>query len=37
MADKDKRTRLLILPVAGLGIGYLILLGYLLLGDSLGI
>jgi hypothetical protein len=36
MADRDKRTRLLILPVAGLGIGYLILLGYLLLGDSLG-
>jgi hypothetical protein len=36
MADKDKRTRLLILPVAGLGIGYLILLGYLLLGNSLG-
>ena len=37
MANKDKRTRLLILPVAGLGIGYLILLGYLLLGNSLGI
>ena len=37
MADRKKRTRLLVLPVAGLGIGYLLLLGYLLWGDVLGL
>ena len=37
MADRKKRTRLLVLPVAGLGIGYLLLLAYLLWGDVLGL
>jgi hypothetical protein len=37
MASKDKRNWLLALPVAGLGIGYLLLLGYLLFGNALGL
>lgn len=37
MADKNKRNWMLVLPVAGLGMGYLLLLGYLLLGDVLGL
>jgi hypothetical protein len=37
MLNTDKRNRLLMLVVAGLGIGYLVLLGYLLWGDELGL
>jgi hypothetical protein len=37
MADKNKRNWLLVLPVAGLGVGYLLLLGYLLWGNVLGL
>ena len=36
-ANKQKRTRLLVLPVVSLGIAYLLLLGYLLWGKSLGL
>lgn len=36
-ANKEKRTRLLVLPVVSLGIAYLLLLGYLLWGKSLGL
>jgi len=35
--DKDKRNWLLVLPIAGLAIGCLLLLGYLLLDSSLGL
>jgi hypothetical protein len=37
MADKNKRNWTLVLPVAGLGVGYLLLLGYLLWGNVLGL
>lgn len=37
MASKGKRNWLLVLPVAGLGIGYLLFLGYLLWGNVLGL
>jgi len=37
VTDKDKRTWLLMLPLVGLGIGYLLLLGYLVWGKSLGL
>jgi hypothetical protein len=37
MRDKDRRNWTLVLPVAGLGIGYLLLLGYLLWGNVLGL
>jgi hypothetical protein len=37
MGDKDRRNWTLVLPVAGLGIGYLLLLGYLLWGNVLGL
>ena len=35
--DKDRRNWTLVLPVAGLGIGYVLLLGYLLWGNVLGL
>jgi hypothetical protein len=35
--DKDKINWLLVVPVVGLGIGYLLLLGYLLWGNVLGV
>jgi len=37
MADNDKRNWLLVLPVAGMGIGYLVLLGYMLWGNVFGL
>jgi hypothetical protein len=37
MTDKRRRKWVLVLPVAGLGIGYLLFLGYLLWGDALGL
>jgi hypothetical protein len=37
MASKDRRNWALVLPVAGLGTGYLLLLGYLLVGSALGL
>jgi len=37
MASKNRRNWLLVLPLAGLGIGYLLLLGYLLFGNALGL
>jgi hypothetical protein len=37
MTDNGKRNWLLVLPIAGLGIGYLLLLGYILWNSALGL